>query len=380
MSTTKTLQTSAPVRVQIPIEKVAVATGGGANDFGDGFDAEIVVEGYASTGEVDRHGDVVLPSAFKDSLPEFLTGGVILFNHDSDRPIGRPLAAEIRANGPWIRAAIYDADVARLIDRKVLKSFSIGASIPSADDVEVKDLGGGQSVLVIKRLDLVEVSVVSIPANKGARFDIADATRAEIVKSLAAVRSRKKEGGDHMLEHLRKLLGLPDTADEAEVLSRITEMATAAETGGAVAQALGLDPSGVNADAVRASLDAIRADTVSRADYDAIKAKALAAEVDAALAPHIARIPGDVIPLARELAAREDKSAFTALMKTLPTPPTRAGGTPPPPGSDDPAAEMTAEELQWMKSLGYFNDPKEYLRNANMTPEELLAEMFGGRR
>lgn len=126
-------------------------------------------EGWASTSQLDRQGDVVLPSAFAASLPAFLANGPIFWNHAEvhdplAKPIGRAIGAEIKSGGLYIKARWAShaeaQEVRSLVTDGIVSTMSIGFN-PIHSEVR-----GG--VNVIDQLELMEVSVVAIPANIGA--------------------------------------------------------------------------------------------------------------------------------------------------------------------------------------------------------------------
>lgn len=126
-------------------------------------------EGWASTSQIDRQGDIVLPTAFQSSLPAFLANGPIFWNHAEvhdplAKPIGRATDATIRDGGLHIKARWASHEEAQtvrsLVTDGIVSSLSIGFN-----PVRSTMRGG---VNVIEELELMEVSVVAIPANPGA--------------------------------------------------------------------------------------------------------------------------------------------------------------------------------------------------------------------
>ena len=127
---------------------------------------ECIIEGYANTSSKDRVGDVVLPEAFAKCLPVYQKNPVILLNHDWNDVIGRSIHQEITDKGLFIRARISDTrqDVKTLIREGCYSTFSIGYNELDADYEE------STKTKYIKELELLEVSVVSVPANTEAMF------------------------------------------------------------------------------------------------------------------------------------------------------------------------------------------------------------------
>ena len=118
--------------------------------------------GYASTfGNIDDGGDVVLPGAFTDSL-KTRPKPRLLWQHDSHEPLGVVLSMKEDARGllgEWkISKTQRGADAYALLKDGAVDSLSIGY-IPT--DSEFTDDG----VRKLKSVELLEVSLVSIPMN-----------------------------------------------------------------------------------------------------------------------------------------------------------------------------------------------------------------------
>jgi HK97 family phage prohead protease/HK97 family phage major capsid protein len=129
----------------------------------------ITIRGMASTKDTDRVGDIMDPDCWtKGGLDNYMTNPIILFNHDYNRPIGRGTDVKVTKNGLELTAKISKADryISKLIQDGVLSTFSVGFKVREAD--HMKETGG----LRIKDAELYEVSVVSIPANQAATFEI----------------------------------------------------------------------------------------------------------------------------------------------------------------------------------------------------------------
>lgn len=131
-----------------------------------------LIEGYASTRDLDRTGDVVQPGAFAESLKDFLANPVLTYMHDWSNPIGKIISARIDEFGLFIRAEISEtADrVWKLIEEGILRAFSIGYEV-----VDEKLVDGVNHILGLR---LYEVAIVSIPANRRALFSVSKALEA----------------------------------------------------------------------------------------------------------------------------------------------------------------------------------------------------------
>ena len=131
----------------------------------------ISIEGYASTTDKDRQGDVVPSGVWQKGLENYLKNPVILAYHDHSMPIGRMVDHRVDEKGLWIKANISDAagNIYKLVKNGVLTAFSIGFRVMDAE------YNSAAEVFVIKDLELHEISVVSVPANQNTLFSLAKA-------------------------------------------------------------------------------------------------------------------------------------------------------------------------------------------------------------
>ena len=138
---------------------------------GDSGIESVFIEGYASTNDMDRSGDVVPTSVWEKGIQNYLKNPIILAQHDYDDPIGRMVDYKVDSKGLWVKARISAAaeEVFGLIKDKVLTAFSIGFKILDAE------YNSAAEVFVIKELELVEISVVSVPCNQNTLFDLSKA-------------------------------------------------------------------------------------------------------------------------------------------------------------------------------------------------------------
>lgn len=159
-----------------------------------------IIEGYASTDAVDSYGEIVEPEAFRRFLPKFAEFPVVLLNHAwFDKPVGKILEAEIRPRGLWVKAQISKTapEVWTMIGEGILKAFSIGfrgVSLQAGEE--------GQPD-VWKEIELVEISVVNVPANREALFAVANQKGIDLSQFAVKGQQREvnqKQGGIEMGE------------------------------------------------------------------------------------------------------------------------------------------------------------------------------------
>lgn len=127
--------------------------------------------GYASVfNGVDSYGDMILPGAYADTIKNRQRPVRMFYNHDARWPIGKWLSVEEDGKGLLVSGELTPghslaSDVKAAMSHGTLDGLSIGYRIPS---------GGSEKdgkVRKLKRIDLVEVSVVTTPADLNARID-----------------------------------------------------------------------------------------------------------------------------------------------------------------------------------------------------------------
>ena len=132
----------------------------------EGID-NIYIDGYASTTDVDRHGDVIPTSVWEKGLENYLKNPIILAYHDHDDPCGRMTEHKIDSKGLWVKARISAAaEVFSLVKDGVLTAFSVGFRILDAE------YNSAAEVFIVKELELHEISVVAVPANQNTLFSL----------------------------------------------------------------------------------------------------------------------------------------------------------------------------------------------------------------
>ena len=121
-----------------------------------------------STPEIDRYGTIIIPSGI--DYTAYLNNPVVLAQHDSDDwPIGKCLGFAM--NGENLEATLQlhritneACEVADLVKEGYVKAVSVGI-IPTEWEEKTID---GELVTIYTKSELVEFSIVSIPANREA--------------------------------------------------------------------------------------------------------------------------------------------------------------------------------------------------------------------
>ena len=137
---------------------------------GEGDNPPLKIKGYANTITKDRAGDVILSEAWTTSnaLKNFMKNPIMLFGHNHSRPIGKILDLEPTESGLMVEGEVSAADlqIYSLIRDEVLKTFSVGFYIKDAEWDDMTE------TFIIKDLELLEISVVSVPCNQDSTFSL----------------------------------------------------------------------------------------------------------------------------------------------------------------------------------------------------------------
>lgn len=162
--------------------------------------------GYGSIfGNLDSYGEKVMPGAFAESLAKHRQDGskpLMLWQHNPDEPIGvwEDLAEDgkgLKGTGRFVMETARGREAHALLRAGAIRGLSIGYR-----EIETSPDG---SARLLKKLDLLEISVVSFPANRRARV--------EAVKSegFIALRSKLLAGDRPSVRELEK--GMRDAFD-----------------------------------------------------------------------------------------------------------------------------------------------------------------------
>lgn len=146
-------------------------------------DGGVKIKGFASTPDIDRYDDIVSPYAFTSGLKNFVKNPVMLRSHNPDEVIGKFMvdgqdAPVVSDAGLAVTGVITDEEIGKKALNGEMQAMSIGFI---AKEVEWKEIGTGKfydgielkkQIRIIKDLDLIEISIVSTPANPNALFTV----------------------------------------------------------------------------------------------------------------------------------------------------------------------------------------------------------------
>ena len=145
-----------------------------------GINKSNTLEGVAASLSVDRDGELVLPSAFENSIPKFLKDNpVLLWNHDPSQPIGKVTEMSVQDSEVPFKAEFADTakakEIRSLFKAGALNEVSVGF-MPRAWSDDPADKMPHQSGGTITDIELYELSAVAIPSNRDALARIKSAS------------------------------------------------------------------------------------------------------------------------------------------------------------------------------------------------------------
>jgi HK97 family phage prohead protease len=125
------------------------------------------VEGFASVfNNIDSYNDIVMPGAFAKSIKG--RNPVMLWQHDSDEPIGVWDTVEEQKKGLYVKGRILQTsmgnDAYTLVKAGAISGMSIGYA------ARKWEIDADKGIRKLTEVDLYEVSLVTFPANEKAQI------------------------------------------------------------------------------------------------------------------------------------------------------------------------------------------------------------------
>ncbi len=153
------------------------------------LDGEFYVEGYASTADLDRQGDIISIEALEGASQD-LDGKTAFYGHNYDLGNAVGLVASTSVDDIGLKVKIYVSKWAKELRTKlkegIINSFSIGGqiiedrTITKEEAIKQGYLNANEEILfddinIVEKLRLFEVSFVGVPANAHAQVTLAKA-------------------------------------------------------------------------------------------------------------------------------------------------------------------------------------------------------------
>lgn len=130
------------------------------------------LEAYASTGNIDRYNEIILPAAYAKTIKSYLKDNpVILWGHEhSELPVAKTIEARVDDVGLWVKLQFavkeyeFAEQVWKLYEGGYLNAFSVG--FRPLKYLEPNEAGNDTGVRVYTLVELYEISSVTVPANR----------------------------------------------------------------------------------------------------------------------------------------------------------------------------------------------------------------------
>ena len=171
---------------------------------GDLKGKDFFVEGYASTSDLDRQGDIIVRATLKDAADKLVNlNNTVFYGHEYDlaNSVGLILEAEVDDIG--LKVKIYVSEWAKELRTKlkegIINKFSIGGrvikdrKIPKSQALVqgiIEEDVPFEEITIIEKMELFEVSFVGVPANP----------QAQVVETLTKALEKLYKGGVGMKE------------------------------------------------------------------------------------------------------------------------------------------------------------------------------------
>ncbi len=143
--------------------------------------------GYASVwNEPDSYGDTIKPGAYRKTLSKRSGGPSMFWNHDPNQPIGVWTsivedARGLKVEGKLVVETVKGAEALALLKAGAVNGLSIGFRAIRSE----RGPNGGR---LLTEIDLVEISLVSLPAASKARITSVKASPAGTAAFVEAAR------------------------------------------------------------------------------------------------------------------------------------------------------------------------------------------------
>jgi HK97 family phage prohead protease len=169
------------------------------NDSGD----FLTIRGLANTTRRDRVGDIIPVEAWRseNALTNYMKNPIVLAFHDHTLPIGTVVELNITTEGLEVVARIFKSAgrIFDIIKDGILKTFSIGFRALDAQYDEASNS------FLITDIELLEISVVSVPCNQDSVFSLEKSMNA---KDFSLLKERFKNKNAIEKTEVEKLLEL----------------------------------------------------------------------------------------------------------------------------------------------------------------------------
>ena len=197
------------------------------------------VAGFFSTydKEPDSYGDIIEPGAFTETIEKRKATGhpfPLCFNHDFSAVIGAVDSIEEKDIGPYAEASFLDTtqaqDVRKMLQSGAIYQFSFAYDVLERRDPTEEEKAAG-IMNVLQKVELFEVSIVTVPANQHA---VVTEVKSVEPETKQGKRNSRKDADkiNQIIELAKSLLDEPEdkpAEDEAKSAEPTAEVNEASE-------------------------------------------------------------------------------------------------------------------------------------------------------
>jgi uncharacterized protein len=147
------------------------------------------LEGYAAVfGNVDRDNEVIVPGAFARSLEDFKASGFLCNGHNWKEELGTIVDAKEDDRGLFVVAEFFSTPDAQQVRSRLAEKQARGRRQGMSIGYRVKSAEKRNGVRYLEEIDVMEASVVTVPANPQARVSAIKESDPELESRRVAVR------------------------------------------------------------------------------------------------------------------------------------------------------------------------------------------------
>lgn len=124
----------------------------------------LIITGYGAIfGNIDSYKDIISAGAFAETLAEKRERIAFCYQHDIWNPIGKIQEIKEDNKGLWLKVMLSAAeeDIQTKVKEGILKEMSIGYRVIDSHE----EMRNGEQVRILKKVNLYEISLVTIAAN-----------------------------------------------------------------------------------------------------------------------------------------------------------------------------------------------------------------------
>jgi len=181
------------------------------------------IEGIANANVVDRMQERLDPIGL--DITNFLKNRQLLAHHSYYHPIGQVESIDVTDDGVLFKAWIGNPKAAKLtamqeeiislVKQGILKTVSVGFIPKQVRPAEYDEQGNLSTPTIVEKWELLELSIVAIPANQGSVFDIKKTINSEVQMSSQKIINKQTTEDTEPNNTIQEVLSLVKNIDSA---------------------------------------------------------------------------------------------------------------------------------------------------------------------